>query len=347
MKNDDEIKNHLRKLAHEAGFDAVGFCRAETSDQAKADLHAFNAGGYAGDMAWMWETEERRADPKTLWPAARSIIVLGLNYTAAYDPLEALENKDRPLISTYAQNRDYHDVVKKRLKAMARAMVAKYDCEVKVFVDTAPVMEKPIAAQTSLGWQGRHTCLVSRSYGSWLFLGEIYTTLEIAPDVAHPNLCGTCQSCLDICPTNAFLESGKIDSRRCISYLSIEYDGVIAPELARKMGNRIYGCDDCLAVCPWNKFAPVHDIAAFQTREAFKTADLKDWLGLDDEAFRTLFSGSPVKRIKRHRFMRNLLIATRNAERRDLVEQVRKLTVDEHDVIAQTARWVLEEWNVF
>jgi len=336
-----DIKQELRELAFDIGFDDVGFCAARTSDRHKADLREYNARGYHGTMDWMETTEERRADPQVLWEDAKSIIVLGLNYGPKEDPMALLDHPDRGVISCYARNRDYHDLVKKRLKRLAREMVARWGCELKVFVDTAPVMEKPIASQTQLGWQGKHTCVVSRQYGSWLFLGEIYTTLEIEPDAPHKESCGSCSSCLTVCPTDAFIGEGQIDGRRCISYLTIEYDGVIEPELALKMGNRIYGCDDCLAVCPWTKFSVPTKEKDFKPRIEFSAPRLGDLVGLTDEEFRTLFRASPVKRIKRHRFIRNVLIAIANGRHRDLRDKVVALQDDEHPVIAETARWTL------
>lgn len=336
-----DLKENLRELALAAGFDSVGFCRAETLPQHKSDLQEFNARGLHGTMEWMHTTQERRADPQVLWPEAKSVIVLGMNYGPKTDPMKMLSHPDRALISCYAQNRDYHDTVKKRLKQMAREMVSRFDCELKVFVDTAPVMEKPLAAQTQLGWQGKHTCIVSREFGSWLFLGEIYTTLEIEPDDAESDHCGSCSSCMTACPTDAFIGEGQIDARRCISYLTIEYDGVIEEELALKMGNRIYGCDDCLAVCPWTKFSQPTGHKDFKPRLEFQAPRLGDLLELDDTAFRAFFTASPIKRIKRHRFIRNVLIAVANAKLVDLSPKVTKLMDDDHPVIAQTAKWCL------
>lgn len=338
----DEIKQTIKNLALDMGFDAVGFCRAETSDQAKADLREFNARGLYGTMDWMQTTEDRRADPKVLWEGAKSIIVLGMNYGPDYDPMDMLADKDKGVISCYAQNRDYHDTVKKCLKRLAREMMARWpEDELKVFVDTAPVLEKPIAAQTPVGWQGKHSCIVSREFGSWLFLGEVYTTLDLEPDIPEKNHCGSCSSCLDICPTDAFIAEGQIDARRCISYLTIEYDGVIAPELALKMGNRIYGCDDCLAACPWTKFTKEATEKDFKPRDEFRQPDLGMLVEFDDPTFREFFRASPVKRIKRHRFIRNVLIAIVNGARVDLINPVKRLVEDEHEVISQTAKWCL------
>ncbi|WP_419797747.1 MAG: tRNA epoxyqueuosine(34) reductase QueG [Terasakiella sp.] len=337
----EDIKQKIRELALEIGFDDVGFCAAQTTDQHKADLKEYNERGFHGTMDWMETTEERRADPTVLWNEAKSIIVLGINYAPKGDPMALLDHPDRAIISCYAQNRDYHDLVKKRLKRLAREMVDRWGCALKVFVDTAPVMEKPIASQTALGWQGKHTCLVSRKFGSWLFLGEIYTTLEIEPDQAHKHSCGSCTSCLTVCPTDAFIGEGKIDGRKCISYLTIEYDGVIEPELALKMGNRIYGCDDCLAVCPWTKFSVPTKEKDFKPRAEFMAPRLGDLVGLNDEEFRELFRASPVKRIKRHRFIRNVLIAIANGRCLELRDKVVALIEDEHPVISETAKWTL------
>ena len=337
----DDIKETLRQMAYEVGFDDVGFCKAETTQQEKDDLAEFNSLGLYGTMEWMQTTEARRADPKVLWGGSKSIIILGLNYGPKENPLAMLDNQDRGTISCYARNRDYHDTVKKRLKKMARAMVEKFGCELKVFVDTAPVMEKTLAAKTPVGWQGKHTCVVSREFGSWLVLGEIYTTLEIEPDKAEANHCGSCQSCLDICPTDAFLGEGKIDARKCISYLTIEHDGVIEDELARKMGNRIYGCDDCLAVCPWTKFTKINKEKDFKPRIELTAPRLGDLLELDDENFRKIFSASPIKRIKHHRFIRNVLIAVANGGLMELRDKVITYTSHEHPVIAETASWTL------
>ncbi|WP_135079962.1 tRNA epoxyqueuosine(34) reductase QueG [Terasakiella sp. SH-1] len=338
----EDIKQTITELALDMGFDAIGFCKAETSDQHKKDLVEFNARGLYGTMEWMQTTQARRADPQVLWGDAKSVIVLGMNYGPDYDPMALLENPDHGVISCYAQNRDYHDTVKKRLKRLAREMVARWEGELKVFVDTAPVMEKPLAAQTGLGWQGKHTCVVSRDFGSWLFLGEIYTTLELEADPPHKDHCGNCSNCLDMCPTGAFLEDGKIDARKCISYLTIEYEGVIAPELAAQMGNRIYGCDDCLAVCPWTKFTKATQEKDYKPRAEFIAPQLEKLIDLDEQGFREFFRASPVKRIKRHRFIRNVLIAIANQKRVDLSKKIIKLQDDEHPVIAQTAKWALQ-----
>jgi epoxyqueuosine reductase len=287
---------------------------------------------------------DQRADPRALWPDARSVIALGLSYAPEADPLESLAWRDRATISVYARNRDYHDVVKKRLKALARWMVAEFaDAGVKVFVDTAPVMEKPLAQQAGLGWQGKHTNLVSRTHGSWLFLGEIYTTLDLSADAAELDHCGTCSRCLDICPTKAFPAPYRLDARRCISYLTIEHHGPIPEEFRKPMGNRIYGCDDCLAVCPWNKFAVVHEEPAFAPRAELTAPKLADLAALDDAAFRALFSGSPIKRIGRNRFIRNVLIAIGNSGDPSLRETARTLCADADPVVAEAAAWAVAQ----
>jgi epoxyqueuosine reductase len=307
------IRQQIRDKALSLGFDAVGFARAELGAEAKDRLAAFVAEGLHGDMGWMADTAERRGDPAMLWPAARTVVVLGANYGPSADPLAALQRRDRGTVSVYAQGRDYHDLVKKRLKALARWMHEGLHADVKVFVDTAPVMEKPLAQAASLGWQGKHTNLVSRAFGSWLFLGEVFTTLELEPDAPEADHCGACRRCLDICPTAAFPAPYRLDARRCISYLTIEHKGHIPREFRAAMGNRIYGCDDCLAVCPWNKFAQRTGDAELLPRAELSAPRLADLAGLDDATFRQVFSGSPIKRIGRDRFVRNVLIALGNS----------------------------------
>jgi epoxyqueuosine reductase len=295
-------------------------------------------------MGWMEARADQRADPRALWPEARSVIALGLSYAPETDPLESLAWQDRATISVYARNRDYHDVVKKRLKALARWIVAEYaGAGVKVFVDTAPVMEKPLAQQAGLGWQGKHTNLVSRTHGSWLFLGEIYTTLDLSPDAPELDHCGSCTRCLDICPTKAFPAPYRLDARRCISYLTIEHHGPIPEEFRKPMGNRIYGCDDCLAVCPWNKFAAAHQEPAFAPRAELTAPKLAELAALDDAAFRALFSGSPIKRIGRNRFIRNVLIAIGNSATPSLRESALSLCADADPVVAEAAAWAVAQ----
>ena len=330
----------IRAEATRLGFDAIGFAPARLGPEARERLQAFLTAGMHGGMGWMEARADQRADPRALWPEARSVIALGLSYAPDTDPLESLAWRDRATISVYARNRDYHDVVKKRLKALARWIVAEYaDSGVKVFVDTAPVMEKPLAQQAGLGWQGKHTNLVSRTHGSWLFLGEIYTTLDLSPNAPEIDHCGTCSRCLDICPTKAFLAPYRLDARRCISYLTIEHHGPIPEEFRKPMGNRIYGCDDCLAVCPWNKFAATHQEPAFAPRAELTAPKLAELASLDDTAFRALFSGSPIKRIGRNRFIRNVLIAIGNSGDPSLRETARALRTDADPVVAEAAAW--------
>jgi epoxyqueuosine reductase len=292
-------------------------------------------------MGWMEETAKRRAEPGNLWPDVRSVIMLGMNYGPERDALEILARRDRGAISVYAQNRDYHDVVKGKLKTIAGKLAARSGNDVKVFVDTAPVMEKPLAAAAGLGWQGKHTSLVSREFGSWLFLGSIFTTAEFEPDEPETDHCGSCHACLDICPTNAFPTPYRLDARRCISYLTIELKEPIPREFRAAMGNRIYGCDDCLAVCPWNKFARSAAEAKFFAREELRAPRLGDLLELDDAAFRALFSGSPVKRIGRDRFVRNVLIAAGNSGDPSLLTPCRKLLADASPLVRGAAVWAL------
>ena len=294
-------------------------------------------------MGWLADTAERRASPQGLWPDCRSVVVLGLNYGPTGDPMALLEESDRGIISCYAQGRDYHDVVKSRLKALARWLVERFACEVKVFVDTAPVMEKPLAQAAGLGWQGKHTNLVSRELGSWLFLGEVFTTLELAPDAPEVDHCGSCRACLDICPTDAFPAPYRLDARRCISYLTIEHKGHIAREFRQAMGNRIYGCDDCLAVCPWNKFAEASQEVAFLPRAELTAPRLADLAALDDAGFRQVFSGSPIKRIGRDRFVRNVLIAIGNSREAAHAPLLERLADDASPLVRAMAVWALSQ----
>src|SRR5207237_6384673 len=313
------VKEAIRARALHEGFDVAGFARAEAPIGARQNLFDFLAQGLHGDMEWMHRTAERRADPKALWPEARSIVAVGANYAPAGDPLDKLGVTDRGVVSVYAQGADYHDVLKRRLKRLAAWITQNFRAEVKLFVDTAPVMEKPLAQVAGLGWQGKHTNLVSREFGSCLFLGTVFTTLEIAPDVAPPDNCGSCTRCLDICPTRAFTAPYQIDATRCISYLTIEHKGHIPHELRAVMGNRIYGCDDCLAVCPWNKFAITAREMAFHPRIELTFPLLRELVQLDEGSFREFFRGSPVKRIGRGRFIRNVLIAIGNSDDRHLI----------------------------
>ncbi len=294
-------------------------------------------------MDWMAASEPRRADPRVLWPAVRSIVMLGLNYGPASDPLALLEDRSAANLSVYARHRDYHDVVKGKLKELAGWLVGQGGAgtEVKVFVDTAPVMEKPLAEAAGLGWQGKHTNLVSRGFGSWLFLGSVFTTLDLAADAAEPDHCGTCRACLDACPTQAFPAPYQLDARRCISYLTIEHRGHIAPAFRRAIGNRVYGCDDCLAVCPWNKWAQAGREAKLQARDDLANPRLADWLALDEAGFRRLFAGSPVKRVGHARFLRNLLIAAGNSGDRALIPAVAARLADASPLVRAMAVWAL------
>lgn len=335
------MKTFVTREATDLGFD---LCRVMTPGDISLQserLQTFLAQGRHATMDWMPSTAARRQDPRTLWPDVGSIFVLGMNYGPDSDPLRTLTMRDRGTISVYARNRDYHDVMKGKLKQLAGKLAARAACDVKVFVDTAPVMEKPMAENAGLGWQGKHTNLVSRDFGSWLFLGSIFTTLELEPDEPEPDRCGSCRKCLDICPTDAFPAPYQLDARRCISYLTIEHKGTIAPGFRPRIGNRIYGCDDCLAVCPWNKFASRAAEAKLRAREDLLAPDLADLAGLDDTAFRRLFSGSPVKRIGRDRFIRNVLIAIGNSGEPRLANAAATLLDDAAPLVRAMAVWAL------
>ena len=327
--------------ARARGFDAIGVTRPDAVPDAKARLDRFIADGAHGDMMWLAETAERRGSPRALWPDVRAVVMLGLNYGPDEDPLAILAKRDRAAISVYAKGDDYHDLIKKRLKEIARWLVAQAGGDVKVFVDTAAVMEKPLAASAGLGWQGKHTNLVSRQYGSWLFLGAIFTTLDLPPDDAGADSCGRCRACLEVCPTAAFPEPYRLDARRCISYLTIEHKGPIPRSLRPLMGNRIYGCDDCLAVCPWNKFAVAGREAKLAARETLRAPALADLARLDDAQFRALFSKSPVKRVGRDRFIRNVLIAIGNSGDAALSAEAVRLLDDASPLVRGAAVWAL------
>lgn len=345
MRTSISRAQNLRALidreARRAGFDAVAVTTPNAIPLAPARLAEFVADGFQGSMGWIAETLERRGEPTALWPEVRSIIVLAMNYGPDRDPRAVLAKRDRGAISVYAQNRDYHDVMKGRLKEIAGKIVARAGGDVKVFVDTAPVMEKPLAEAAGLGWQGKHTNLVSRAHGSWLFLGTIFTTAELAPDTPEDDHCGSCRACLDVCPTDAFPAPYRLDARRCISYLTIENKGPIPHEFREKIGNRIYGCDDCLAACPWNKFAQVASEAKLVARADLREPPLADLLTLDDAAFRALFVGSPIKRIGRDRFVRNVLIAAGNSGDSSLGNAVRALLGDASPLVRGAAVWAL------
>ncbi|MBR0648821.1 tRNA epoxyqueuosine(34) reductase QueG [Roseomonas terrae] len=334
------MRRAIRAEALAIGFDAVGFARAYLPPEIRERLMRFLAEGMHGEMGWMEDRAEQRAHPRALWPEAVSVVVLGQNYGPDGDPLETLAQRDRATISVYARNRDYHDVVKKRLKRLGRWMAETWPGSgIKVFVDTAPVAEKPLAQAAGLGWQGKHTNLVSRGLGSWLFLGEVFTTLDLGADTAEQDHCGSCRACLDACPTAAFPAPYQLDARRCISYLTIEHRGPIDPELRPLMGNRIYGCDDCLAACPWNKFARAHSEPAFAPRAELTAPRLAELARLDDAAFRAMFSGSPIKRIGRDRFVRNVLVAIGNSADAALRPVAQSLAADPDPVVAEAARW--------
>lgn len=331
----------LKAEARDKGFDLCRVTTPDTIPDAPARLADFLEHDYHGTMDWMAETAERRGDPRTLWSEVRSVVMFGMNYGPDHDPRAVLDLKDRGAISVYAQNRDYHDVIKGRLKEVATRFAARAGADVKVFVDTAPVMEKPLAEQAGLGWQGKHTNLVSRSFGSWLFLGSLFTTEELEIDAPERDHCGSCRACLDACPTDAFPAPYKIDARRCISYLTIEHKGPIDPALRPAIGNRIYGCDDCLSACPWNKFAAVASEMKLKARADLAAPSLAFLLALDDSGFRALFSGSPVKRIGRDRFVRNCLIAAGNSGDAALVAPCRARLADAAPVVRGMAVWAL------
>jgi epoxyqueuosine reductase len=327
--------------ARARGFDVAGVTRPDAVPEAKARLDRFLADSMHGDMVWMASTAGRRASPSALWPDVRSVIMLGMNYGPDGDPLAILARKDRAAISTYAKGEDYHELIKSRLKEVARWLTEHAGGDVKVFVDTAAVMEKPLAAKAGLGWQGKHTNLVSREFGSWLFLGSIFTTLDLPADDATEDSCGNCRACLDICPTAAFPEPYRLDARRCISYLTIEHKGPIPRDLRPMMGNRIFGCDDCLAVCPWNKFASQGREAKLAAREVLREPALAELARLDDAQFRTLFAKTSVKRTGRDRFVRNVLIAIGNSSDPALAEVAERLLDDASPLVRGAAVWAL------
>jgi epoxyqueuosine reductase len=337
----DNLTEFVRAESAAKGFDLCRITRPDAIPEAKERLGQFIDAGRHGTMDWMAETRDRRGDPRTLWSEVRSVVVFGLNYAPEEDPRAILDKPDKAAISVYARNRDYHDVIKGRLKEIATRFAARAGADVKVFVDTAPVMEKPLAAAAGIGWQGKHTNLVSRVHGSWLFLGTMFTTADLAVDAPETDHCGSCRACLDICPTAAFPAPYQIDARRCISYLTIEHKGPIDPNQRGLIGNRIYGCDDCLAVCPWNKFASSASEMKLQARDDLKEPSIAFLLTLDDAAFRAFFSGSPVKRIGRDRFIRNVLIAAGNSGETALIGPCRELTEDPSPVVRGMAVWAL------
>jgi len=339
---DDKLEDRIKAQAAALGFVACGIARADAAPRTARRLRQWLAEGRHGDMIWMATREQHRGSPAGLWPEVRSIVALGMSYAPAHDPLALAGEGDRGRISVYAQGGDYHDVVKRQLKAMGRWLATAAGCDLKVFVDTAPVMEKPLSEAAGLGWQGKHTNLVSRAHGSWLFLGAIYTTLDLEPDRPGQDSCGSCDACQRACPTDAFPAPYRLDARRCISYLTIEHAGSISPALRPAIGNRIYGCDDCLAVCPWNKFAAAAAAnRAFLPRAELAAPALADLLALDDAGFRQVFAGSPIKRIGRDRMVRNAAIAAGNSSDRALAGAVAGLLDDPAPVVRGAAVWAL------
>jgi epoxyqueuosine reductase len=337
----DRFKAYLRSEARQLGFCDLAVAPPDIGPAAAQRLARFIELGRHGSMGWIAETQSRRASPPKLWPDVRSVIMVAMNYGPDTDPLENLSQKSNASVSVYARNRDYHDIIKGRLKQLAGKFTARAGGNVKVFVDTAPVMEKPLAQAAGLGWIGKHTNLVSRSHGSWLFLGSIFTTVELAADTAEPDRCGSCSACLDICPTDAFPAPYQIDARRCISYLTIENKGPVPQEFRTAIGNRIYGCDDCLAACPWNKFAKTAGEMKLVARDDLRSPPLSGFLDLDDAGFRRFFSGSPIKRIGRDRFLRNVLIAVGNSDDRNLVPACENLISDPSPLVRGAAIWAL------
>jgi len=339
------LKQTLTSEAKAIGFAKIGVCRPTDIAEAGARLHAFVAAGHHGQMGWLADRIAWRSDPSALWAEAKSVIMLADLYTPNHDPLAILQEKSRAAISVYAQNKDYHDVVKKRLKRLGRWLLeqAGEDHQIKVFVDTAPVMEKPLAQAAGLGWQGKHTNLLARDLGNFFFLGAIFTTVPLEPDSPEVSHCGSCTACLDICPTQAFPAPYQLDARRCISYLTIEHKGPIDPDLRSALGNRIYGCDDCLAVCPWNKFAQTATEMRYVPRDDLRAPNLAELVQLDDQGFRDRFSGSPIKRIGRDRFVRNVLYAIGNSGDAGLIEMARSLVDDPDAAVSDAAKWALEQ----
>ncbi|RUO98294.1 tRNA epoxyqueuosine(34) reductase QueG [Hyphomicrobium sp.] len=329
----------LRDDARKLGLDAVGIARVASDARLPERLAHFLSEKRHGDMDWMETHADRRADPLRLWPEARSAVLFGQSYAPSSNPLDALQQRSNAAISVYAKGRDYHDVLKKRIKSLARAFAEKSGADVKVFVDTAPLMEKPLAAKAGIGWQGKHTILVSREHGNWLFLGAMLTTAELEPDESTPDHCGTCRRCLDICPTNAFPAPYQLDARRCIAYLTIEHKGHIAPEYRVAIGNRVFGCDDCAAVCPWNKFAGAASEIKYAARQETDNPPLADLLALDDAAFRARFAGTPIKRTGRDRIVRNALIASGNSADRSLLRHIVPLLEDQSPLVRAMAVW--------
>jgi epoxyqueuosine reductase len=340
---DQALKAALRVKAMQEGFDDLRICRPSDVPEVPERLNHFLDNNYQGQMSWLKERNEWRGDPSRLWPDAKSVIMLAHNYGPNHDPLQNLKRKEKASISVYAQNKDYHDIIKKRLKSLARWLIAEAGGEVKVFVDTAPVPEKPLAQAAGLGWQGKHTNLVSRELGNWFFLGSVFTTLSLPVDPPERDHCGSCSACLSVCPTEAFPRPYQLDARKCISYLTIEHKGPILLDLRQKLGNRIYGCDDCLAVCPWNKFAQTAKETRYHARADLLSPDLAALAGLDDAAFRAKFSGSPIKRIGRDRFIRNVAYAIGNSGQKALLPVAKTLTKDNDSTVAEAAIWACSQ----
>jgi epoxyqueuosine reductase len=336
------LKQAIIDQAQAEGFSRCHFTHPDSIPHVQDKLSDFIDAGYHGQMSWMADRQTWRANPRALWPDAQTIIMLGESYAPEHDPTDILKHPEKGAISVYAQNKDYHDLVKKRLKRLARWLIAHSGGEVKVFVDTAPVSEKPLGQAAGLGWQGKHTNLVSRDLGNWFFIGSVFTTLSIEPDRAEVDHCGSCRSCITACPTDAFPAPYQLDARRCISYLTIEHSGPVDVDLRGLMGNRIYGCDDCLAACPWNKFAKEASDIRYHARADLMAPNLGELAMLEDSAFRTKFSGSPIKRIGRNRFVRNVLYAIGNSQRPDLIPVARGLFDDPDPTVADAASWAVE-----
>jgi epoxyqueuosine reductase len=345
MQSAQDLKQQLIDVAHDMGFDLCRITRPDAIPQVPERLAAFLEQGFHGQMAWMAERTQWRGNPAALWPEARSIIMLGESYRPEHDPRDILNHPDKGAISVYAQNKDYHDSVKKRLKRLARWLIEHAGGEVKVFVDTAPVSEKPLGQAAGLGWQGKHTNLVSRELGNWFFIGSVFTTLDLTADPPETDHCGSCRACLDACPTDAFPAPYQLDARRCISYLTIEHHGPVDPELRPKLGNRIYGCDDCLATCPWNKFAITAREIKYHARDDLLAPDLVALAQLDDAEFRAKFSGSPIKRIGRDRFVRNVLYALGNSGLPSALDTAKTLMHDPDATVRDAAEWAVQRLN--
>ncbi|AVX05858.1 epoxyqueuosine reductase [Maritalea myrionectae] len=340
----EKLRQTIEARARDLGFVSFGVAQANGHPEAPERLNEALARDFHGDMHWLKDTLDRRTSPQHMWPEAKSALVLGYNYGPDQNPLDQLDDTENGLISVYARHRDYHDIIKGKLKEIAGLLARQGNCEVKVFVDTAPLMEKPLGEQAGIGWQGKHTVLVSRDHGCWLFLGTILTDMEFAPDAAGTDRCGNCRRCLDVCPTNAFPAPYQLDARRCIAYLTNEYKGIIPVEFRKPIGNRIYGCDDCLAVCPWNKFASVARDEKLRSREDLRAPSLVELAKFDDADFRAFFKGSPIKRLGRDAFIRNVLIALGNAPRKDdIVAAIKPHLSDESALVRAAAVWAIDQ----